>query len=111
MVSYINGIPCCFKTKGKDIREKKEEVQLSNYVSSKYPLDEGRIGMISDNVAGFFKFNSKECIDSNSMLKKNKPCLLRYGVEYDFLKSFIGCIAYIYHILQLKSTFHGTARI
>ena len=38
------------------------------------------------------------------MLKKNKPCLLRYGVEYNFLKSFIGCVAYIYHIFQLKST-------
>lgn len=98
------GIPCCFKTENKGLKEKKEEVKSSNYVvdPNKYPLNEDRLGMISDNIAGFFKINNKECVGSNSMLKKNKPCLLRYGVEQNILKSFIGCIAYIYHIFQLK---------
>ena len=98
------GIPCCFKTKNKGLKEKKEDNKTNNYVvdANKYPLEKERLGMISEKLEAFFQVNNKTCIGNNSALKKNKPCLFRYGVEQNILKSFIGCIAYIYKIHQLK---------
>ena len=99
------GIPCCFKTKNKGLKDKKEDIKTNNYVvdANKYPLNEERLGMISEKVENFFQVNNKTCITPNSALKKNKPCLFRYGIEQNILKSFIGCIAYIYKIHQLKA--------
>ena len=63
-----------------------------------YPIQKQRMGFLPLSVAAFLKTNNTDSVekDNKSLLRKNTKTLLRYGVEQNSKKSFIGCLADIY---------------
>ena len=107
-------VPCCFKLwntptqqarrkqclqeeKEEKIKLKKKNKQVEDYIKGpdKFPLDNGRWGIIPLSVQKLLQFNNKDCFDGNN-IKSNKKCILRNGIEYSINQSFIGCIANLY---------------
>jgi hypothetical protein len=86
-----------------EIPEEKEETKLEipeeidSYIKNpeKFPLDLNRWGYLPIAVQKFLRTDNTKCYISktNTNLKPNHPCLLRYGVENNKLQSFIACIA------------------
>jgi len=66
--------------------------------AEKLPMPQYRWGFLPISVELFLHTdNSKAVTKQNpSLIRKNAPCLLRYGVEQTQHQSFVGCIADIY---------------
>ena len=105
-------LPCCFKKKqnqDKNIEKelKKEKQQISYVVASTiFPLSQNRMGFLPNEVQLFMDFDNKSCVDKSnpSIIKPNSKCLIRYGVEQDMLKSFLGCYADLYAYIHKVPT-------
>ena len=118
-------VPCCFKswntpeqTKRRDQclreipeEEKKEEpeqkaMETEQYIKGpeKFPLELGRWGYLPIAVQKFLRTDNKKCYisNTNTNLKQNTPCLLRYGVEINKNQSFVACMANVF--LEEKQT-------
>ena len=105
-------LPCCFKEWNKkqqrDMRNKcikgvpgKERATSKNLTILKIeavPIEQDRMGFLPFNVQRFLQINNSDAVDPQnpSMLKPDGETFLRYGVEQDTYKSFIGCIADVY---------------
>ena len=88
------------KTKKKEkvqplIPEKKKNV-FDDYIKSseKMPLEQGRYGYLPLSIQKFLHIDNQKCqvSISDKSIKKNYPCMLRYGVENSDTQSFISCI-------------------
>ena len=108
-------IPCCFKNWNTPAQEsrrkqclineeeekikfkKKTNKQVDDYIKGpdKFPLDDGRWGILPLSVQKLLQFDNKNCFNGNN-IKSNEKCLLRNGVEYSIKHSFIACIANLY---------------
>lgn len=108
-------LPCCFKRWdapkqiklraqcsaqfAKDGKAKSEEqkAEPDNYLMGpdKFPLNNGRWGMLVPVLRIFLDYNNRSCIvnPSNPVLKRNTECLVRQGVEASKTQSFIAVIA------------------
>ena len=64
----------------------------------KFPLEHGRIGYIPIKIQMFLQIDSTQCqiSDINTNIKKNKPCIVRLGIEKSENQSFVGAIASVY---------------
>ena len=111
-------IPCCFKSWDSPEQKKrreycssledKEPPQLKKVVSSmeetdeyikgadKFPLKQNRFGYLPVAIQKLLHTDNKKCQSINKNLKEFHPCMLRHGVEFSKLQSFIACIADIY---------------
>ena len=100
------GIPCCFKNEGRGIEEKKNQPtkQSTQYLidSNKFPLPEGRMGFLSEQLEIFFNIDNRKYVSKTNpkLLKTDSECILRYGVEQNILQSLIGCYADIYSYIN-----------
>jgi hypothetical protein len=108
-------LPCCFKEWDKrqqrDIRKeciegvpvKESNTGMKNITilkMEKVPIDPNRMGFLPFSVQRFLQINNSDAVDPQnpSLLKSDGETLLRYGVEQDNQRSFIGCIACLYSI-------------
>lgn len=108
-------LPCCFKEwnkkQQKDMRNKcikgapaKESTTgIKNITILKMetvPIEQNRMGFLPLNVQRFLQINNSDAVDPQnpSLLKRDGETLLRWGVEQDINKSFIGCVASLYSI-------------
>ena len=64
------------------------------YILDSFPLKQNRYGTVSKSLETFFKISNQECGNN-----KQKPCLLRKGIEEYNTKTFLGCLS----VLFLKS--------
>lgn len=87
---------------GGDVKEEKQLVkkEIDEYIKNpeKFPLEPNRIGYLPTIIQHFFKTDNKKCQVSktNKNIKKNKPCLVRIGVENNEKQSFLAAIANIF---------------
>ena len=108
-------LPCCFKrwdaprqvklrqecsaqfAKDKKAKSDKKGAEPDNYLMGpdKFPLDNGRWGMLVPVLKIFLDYNNRSCIvnPSNPVLKRNTECLVRQGVEPSRTQSFVAVIA------------------
>ena len=58
------------------------------------PLEQGRYGYLPLSIQKFLHIDNQKCqvSISDKSIKKNYPCMLRYGVENSDTQSFISCI-------------------
>ena len=101
-------IPCCRRRPPKVVdpvekekeKDKERDTNLNTYIveSNKYPIQHNRWGFLPLPVQMFFQIENSKCVSKSNtaVIKQNKPCLLRYGVEHSILQSFIACFADIY---------------
>lgn len=111
-------LPCCFKNwdaasqklrrqqcaaSGKEItmaNKDKDGQKLISYIMGvdKFPIPQYRWGFLQIPVELFLHTNNEIAVSkiNKNEIEKNKPSLLRYGVEQSQTRSFIGCIADIY---------------
>ena len=119
-------IPCCFKTwdspsqkKRREDCERDEQGEIGDneivgpeplapaiipiideYVvgPDKFPLTQGRYGYLPLILQKFFNNDNRKCqvSQTNTSLKEDYPCILRYGVESSKEQSFVGAIAAIW---------------
>lgn len=113
-------LPCCFKRWdaprqiklrqqceaqfGKDGKKKTlltpKKVEPDNYLmgSDKFPLDNGRWGLLVPVLKTFLDYDNRACVvnPSNPVLKKNSRCLVRQGVEPSKTQSFVAVLANAY---------------
>ena len=89
------------KKKKNEKKKKKENKKLlsekSKYIlgSEKSPLQQGRYGYLPISIQKFLHTDNQKCQISPSTstsIKKNHPCILRYGVENNSTQSFLSCI-------------------
>jgi hypothetical protein len=116
-------IPCCFSQWEGDqkarreacqqepgapstVKDKKKVTITEVYVKGidKFPLEQGRYGYLPTAVQRFLYTDNKKCQISatNTNLRKNYPCLLRFGVETSRNQSFVAAIAAIYEDVSGK---------
>jgi hypothetical protein len=117
-------LPCCFKEwgkkqqkemrnkciKGKPEREKATGKNVTILKIETVPIEQNRMGFLPLNVQRFLQINNGDAVDPQapSILKPDGETFLRYGVEQDMNKSFIGCIADLY---SKKKTISPTVSI
>ena len=113
-------IPCCFSGQwnagdqkerresceaglpeaDKPAQKKKQAAATEVYIkgADKFPLEEGRYGYLPVVLQKFLHTTNRKCQISatNTNLRKDHPCLLRFGVESSRSQSFVGAIAAIY---------------
>jgi hypothetical protein len=108
-------LPCCFKEwdkkQQKEMRNKcikgapakESNTGMKNITILKIeavPIEQNRMGFLPFSVQRFLQINNSDAVDPQnpSLLKSDGETLLRYGVEQDNQRSFIGCIASLYSI-------------
>lgn len=102
-------IPCCRRRPPKETVAVEESTKqpapvvntnVNTYVvdANKYPIQHNRWGFMPLPAQMFFQTDSSKCVSktNTAIIKHNKPCLLRYGVEHSILQSIVGCFADIY---------------
>ena len=112
-------IPCCFKVWDSPAQRKRreacaeeergEESRLLERVDSapqeeyvvgpdKFPLAPGRYGYLPLALQKFLRSDNRKCqiSDTNTGLKLNSPCVLRFGVTPSKAQSFVGALAAIW---------------
>jgi hypothetical protein len=106
-------LPCCFKEWSKPQRDKqarctKFESNIERNIHmnkartilkvESSPLDPSRYGFLPLHVERFLQINHQTEVqaDNPSVLKSDGETFLRYGVQQNSKKSFIGCIADLY---------------
>jgi hypothetical protein len=93
--------PCCFKRdqviEDVVVSEEEKKVDVDTYITEEYkfPVQKRRWGFLPKQAQDFFGIDNNDCVES-STIKRNHPCLLRYGVEQSTDQSIIGCFADIY---------------
>ena len=93
--------PCCFKRDQviEDVvaSEEEKKVDVDTYITEEYkfPVQKKRWGFLPKQAQDFFGIDNNDCVES-STIKRNHPCLLRYGVEQSTDQSILGCFADIY---------------
>jgi len=97
--------PCCFKRDQviedtvlpSEQDNNVKSVDTDTYITEEYkfPIQKKRWGFLPKPVQDFFGIDNNDCVESNT-IKRNHPCLLRYGVEQSVDQSIIGCFADIY---------------
>jgi hypothetical protein len=116
-------LPCCFnnklwnKSQQKQRRNKCLNLDYStnenkkdyyNYIKGpeKMPLEKTKIGFLPLSIQKTLHFDNLDCITKQApnLLKQNRQCLLRYGVENSSKHSFIACIADLYGTLVLNNS-------
>ena len=87
--------------------ERAESIAKEDYVvgPDKFPLAPGRYGYLPIALQKFLRSDNRTCqiSSTNTGLKPNQPCILRFGVTPSKNQSFIGAIAAIWAD-QLKGT-------
>ena len=83
------------KEKKNKVPEKKKS--FNDYIKSseKMPLEQGRYGYLPLSIQKFLHTDNQKCqvsVSDKTSIKKNYPCMLRYGVENSDTQSFISCI-------------------
>ena len=109
-------VPCCFKNwdtigqkerrdqclrqaeEAKPIAPKeKKQILAESYIigPEKFPLEPGKWGYLPLAIQKFLRTDNTKCYksSSNTTLKPNHPCLLRFGVNLNEKQSFIACIS------------------
>ena len=61
----------------------------------KFPIPQGRIGLLPFTIEKFFGQSNKKCNPP-----EKEPCLMRYGVESNEKKSFLTCLTYLFYTNQ-----------
>ena len=116
-------LPCCFnnklwtKSQQKQRRAKCLELDYStndnkkdyyNYIKGpeKMPLEKNKIGFLPLSIQKTLQFDNLDCVTKQApnLLRTNRQCLLRYGVENNSKHSFIACIADLYETLVLNNS-------
>ena len=110
-------MPCCFKTiqkqfqandekeyqvmKAMKLGKQQEEYNDVKYIisHSTFPIPAERWGYLPNSVQTFLHTDNNLAKNKKrpSYLLQNHPCLLRYGVEFSEIHSFLACIAEIYN--------------
>lgn len=82
----------------------KEPVEPDLYIKGpeKFPLAPGRWGYLPVSIQNIFKESSTKCYVSktNTNVKPDTLCILRYGVEINEKQSFVACISTTLHYNQ-----------
>ena len=70
------------------------------------PLEKNKIGFLPLSIQKTLHFDNLDCVTKQApnLLRTNKQCLLRYGVENSNKQSFIACIADLYETLVLNNS-------
>ena len=109
-------LPCCYNNWDNPSRKKRREqclnpktekdvgkdgdVQNTNYIIGveRVIIPQQRYGFLPPSIETFFNIDHNKLVTKNNpaLIKDNTPILLRYGIEQNKYKSFIGCIADIY---------------
>ena len=116
-------LPCCFnnklwnKSQQKQRRNKCLNLDYStndnkkdyySYIKGpeKMPLEKNKIGFLPLNIQKILHFDNLDCVTKQApnLLRTNRQCLLRYGVENSNNQSFIACIADLYETLVLNNS-------
>ena len=116
-------LPCCFnnklwnKSQQKQRRSKCLDLDYStndnkkdyyNYIKGpeKTPLEKSKIGFLPLSIQKILHFDNLDCVTKQApnLLRTNRQCLLRYGVENSNKQSFIACIADLYETLVLNNS-------
>ena len=116
-------LPCCFnnklwnKSQQKQRRNKCLDLDYStndnkkdyyNYIKGpeKMPLEKNKIGFLPLSIQKILHFDNLDCVTKQApnLLRTNRQCLLRYGVENNNKQSFIACIADLYETLVLNNS-------
>ena len=116
-------LPCCFnnklwnKSQQKQRRNKCLNLDYStndnkkdyyNYIKGpeKTPLEKSKIGFLPLSIQKILHFDNLDCVTKQApnLLRTNRQCLLRYGVENSNNQSFIACIADLYETLVLNNS-------
>lgn len=102
--------PCCFKRDQviEEVEEEEKKVasaDVDTYITEEYkfPVQKKRWGFLPKQAQDFFGIDNNDCVES-STIKRDHPCLLRYGVEQSVDQSILGCFADIYAALNNMST-------
>jgi hypothetical protein len=113
-------LPCCFKKvqaeKKQDASAKeKDEYNDVKYVisHSTFPIPRERWGFLPLSVQSFLKTDNNAARNKKkpSHVAPNKPCLLRYGVEFSETQSFLACFAEFYTKVHHPETYHSNPSI
>ena len=103
--------PCCFKrdqvieeAAAPEPEKKATPTDIDTYITedNKFPVQKKRWGFLPKPAQDFFGIDNNDCVESSS-IKRNHPCLLRYGVEQSVDQSILGCFADIYAHLRNSS--------
>ena len=116
-------LPCCFNNKlwnksqqmqrrskclNLDYATNENKKDYYNYIKGpeKIPLEKSKIGFLPLSIQKTLHFDNLDCVTKQApnLLKTNKQCLLRYGVENSNKQSFIACIADLYETLVLNNS-------
>jgi len=112
--------PCCFKKwdsksqkKRRELCQKTKPIEvkkggIEDYVKGpgKFPLGQGRWGLLPFNVQKMLQSNNTKCFKTSQKkeFKNNHMCLLRQGVEKHQNQSFLACLCDIYSKMAGKPT-------
>jgi hypothetical protein len=90
----------CLNPKVENESDKDEDIQNTNYIIGveRATIPKKRFGFLPYSIETFFNFDHNKIVTKNNsaLIKENTPILLRYGIEQNKNKSFIGCLADIY---------------
>jgi hypothetical protein len=109
-------LPCCYNNWDNPSRKKRREqclnpsaekdvgkeveLQSTNYIIGveRAIIPQQRFGFLPPSIEAFFNIDHNKLVTKNNaaLIKDNTPILLRYGIEQNKYKSFIGCVADIY---------------
>jgi len=80
--------------------DKDSDIQNTNYIIGveRVTIPQQRFGFLPPSIETFFNIDHNKVVSKNNsaLIKDNTPILLRYGIEQNKNKSFIGCLADIY---------------
>ena len=116
-------LPCCFNNKlwnkSQQMQRRSKCLNLDydtndnkkdyyNYIKGpeKMPLEKNKIGFLPLSIQKTLHFDNLDCVTKQApnLLRSNRHCLLRYGVENSNKHSFIACIADLYETLVLNNS-------
>ena len=109
-------LPCCYNNWDNPSRKKRREqclnpnvtknigteteIQNTNYIIGveRVIIPQQRFGFLPPSIETFFNIDHNKVVTKNNsaLIKDKTPILLRYGIEQNKFKSFIGCVADIY---------------
>ena len=107
-------LPCCYNNWDNPSRKKRRDQCLNPQAEKETGIDthntnyiigverliipQNRYGFLPPSIEKFFNIDHNKAVTKNNsaLIKDKTPILLRYGVEQNKFKSFIGCMADIY---------------
>ena len=111
-------LPCCFKV----TQEKKKRAPTWDPVGfadikyvispSTFPIPAQRWGFLPLSVQHFLKTSNDDArLKDSQTIAPNKPCFLRYGVEFSEKQSFLACMADLYAYKQHRNVVPSVAEM